>query len=68
MTTHSAAPRTLLRIEEVAELTGVPVSTLCYWRHRDRGEGPPMFRIGRRVVADADEVNAWIATHRKAAR
>jgi excisionase family DNA binding protein len=66
MTTHSAAAaRTLLRIEEVAELTGVPVSTLRYWRHRGQDEGPPMFRLGRRVVAYADDVHAWIA---KAAR
>jgi predicted DNA-binding transcriptional regulator AlpA len=65
MTTQSAAPRTLLRIEEVAELTGVPVSTLRYWRYRDQGEGPPMFRLGRRVVAYADDVHAWVA---KAAR
>lgn len=56
--------RKLLRIHEVAELVGVPLSTLRYWRHRDRGEGPPLFTVGRRVVAYEDEVIAWIDMQR----
>jgi predicted DNA-binding transcriptional regulator AlpA len=56
--------RTLLHLAEVAARTRVPESTLRYWRHRDRGEGPPLFRIGRRVVAYADEVEAWVQAQR----
>ena len=29
--------RTLLRIEEVSDRTGVPPATLRYWRHLGRG-------------------------------
>lgn len=56
--------RKVLRLVEIATATGVPESTLRYWRHRDRGEGPPMFKIGRRVVAYADEVDAWLQAQR----
>lgn len=45
-----------------------PKSTLRYWRHRDRGEGPPLFKIGRRVVAYADEVDAWVDEQRAKSR
>ena len=55
----------LLRIEDVAALTGVAPATLRYWRWRDRGEGPASFRLGRRVVWDAAEVDAWISKQRK---
>lgn len=50
--------RTLLRTAEVAAMTGVPVGTLRYWRHR--GEGPKSFRLGRRVAYFEDEVIAWV--------
>lgn len=53
-----AEDETLLKLEEVAALTGLPMSTLRYWRLR--GEGPPMFRLGRRVVAKRSDVVAWI--------
>ncbi|WP_431839707.1 helix-turn-helix transcriptional regulator [Gordonia hongkongensis] len=43
---------------EVAELTGIPTGTLRYWRHR--GEGPPSFRLGRRVVYRAERLWDWI--------
>ena len=66
MTTQSDA-RQLLRLEEISARTGVPVSTLRYYRHRDRGEGPPTFRLGRRVVAYVEDVDAWVAAHRRAA-
>lgn len=53
-----------LLIEEVAKRTGLPVSTLRYWRTRNRGEGPPMFRLGRRIVADPADVQKWIDEQR----
>jgi excisionase family DNA binding protein len=48
----------LLRIEQVAERTGVAVSTLRHWRAA--GTGPKSARIGRRVVYRADDVEDWI--------
>jgi predicted DNA-binding transcriptional regulator AlpA len=50
--------RKLLRLEEISTRTGVPLATLRYYRHR--GEGPPTWRLGRRVVAYEDEVDHWL--------
>src|SRR4051794_29028885 len=56
--------RTLLRIEEVADRTGIPIATLRFWRSRGEG-GPASFKLGRRVVFDAADVNAWIEAQRR---
>jgi excisionase family DNA binding protein len=48
----------LMTLPEVAEAVRAPEGTLRYWRHR--GEGPPSFRIGRRVVYRRSDVEAWI--------
>ena len=37
----------LMTLADLAELLGVPVTTLYQWRHR--GEGPPGYRVGRHV-------------------
>ena len=50
----------LLRIEEAADLTGVPVNTLRYWRAQKPPQGPPSARLGRRVVYRRGDVEAWI--------
>lgn len=50
----------LLHLEEVSARTRIPVATLRWMRHR--GEGPPTFRMGRRVVAYASDVDKWIAS------
>jgi predicted DNA-binding transcriptional regulator AlpA len=52
----------LITLAEVAELTRIPISTLRYYRQR--GEGPPMFRVGRRVMAYEDEVRGWLDAER----
>lgn len=50
----------LLRIEDVAALTGVPVNTLRYWRSKG-GIGPASAKLGpRRVVYREADVRAWI--------
>lgn len=49
----------LLRMDEVAELTGIPVGTLRYWRKCKKG--PKAARIGRRVAYRLSDVEAWIA-------
>jgi predicted DNA-binding transcriptional regulator AlpA len=59
----TVAPR-MLRIDETSELTTLPVSTLRYLRHL--GEGPPAFRLGRRLVYDEADVLAWIAERKTA--
>lgn len=51
----------LLRLPEVAELTGLPVNTLRFWRHQ--GTGPRSIRLGRRVVYRECDVVAWIEEH-----
>ena len=49
----------LLLMSEVSEITRIPIDTLQYLRHR--GEGPPSFRLGRRVVSRRSAVLQWIA-------
>ncbi|WGY03735.1 helix-turn-helix domain-containing protein [Nocardioides sp. QY071] len=51
----------LLRMDEIAERTGVPVGTLRYWRKN--GDGPPAARVGRRVAYREADVAAWIDAH-----
>ena len=48
----------LLRLPEVAALTGLPVNTLRFWRHQ--GTGPKSVKLGRRVVYGECDVVAWI--------
>lgn len=55
--------RKILRLEEIHERTGVPMATLRWFRHRGEG-GPPTWKLGRRVVAYEDDVNAWIEAQR----
>lgn len=50
--------RKLLTITEAAQLLRKPVATLRYWR--SVGEGPRSARLGRTVVYDADDLDAWI--------
>jgi predicted DNA-binding transcriptional regulator AlpA len=49
----------LLLVPEIAALARVPLDTVRFWRKA--GSGPPMFRLGRRVVARRSAVLAWIA-------
>jgi hypothetical protein len=65
MTRPKPRPRLLL-LPEVSEVLRTPVETLRYWRHR--GEGPPFFRLGARVVCIEDELYAWIEAQRAADR
>ena len=53
------SPDDLLLLPEVAEITRRSVDTLRLLRHR--GEGPPGFRMGRRVVFRRGAVMEWIA-------
>lgn len=50
--------RTILTIDEVSARTRIPKATLRYYR--SIGEGPRTWKLGRRVVAYEDDVEAWI--------
>jgi excisionase family DNA binding protein len=50
--------RRLLRVEEVAEVLGVPVKTLYQWRYK--GTGPVGVRVGRHLRYRAADVEGWV--------
>jgi predicted DNA-binding transcriptional regulator AlpA len=50
--------RKLITTAEFAEQARTPVATVRYWRHINYG--PRGVRLGRAVVYDAAEVEAWI--------
>lgn len=67
MTSTGPTPkRELLRLAEISDRIGLPVSTLRYWRQH--GEGPPLFTLGRRLVGYTDEIDAWVEQQRRAQR
>ncbi len=51
-----------LTTEEVAEELRTTPPTVRYWRHKDTG--PKSFRVGKRVLYDRADVDAWIAQAR----
>jgi excisionase family DNA binding protein len=55
---EDAMPERLLSVEEVAEILGVPVSTLHYWSHRN--EQLVGARIGRRLRYRPADVEAFV--------
>jgi predicted DNA-binding transcriptional regulator AlpA len=57
--------RTILRPGEVSEMTGVPEDTLKYWRHQAPERGPRWFKIGKTVVYDLAEIDAWLDEQRR---
>lgn len=48
----------LMTIEEVSRDYRIPANTLRFWRQRR--EGPPSFKLGRRVMYRRADVDAWI--------
>ncbi|MFK5688738.1 helix-turn-helix transcriptional regulator [Ornithinimicrobium sp. LYQ92] len=48
----------LLNLKEASAYTRVPEATLRLWRHR--GTGPRSFRLGRRVMYQRAELDAWV--------
>ncbi len=48
----------LLSMEEVAEILGVPLTTVRKWRARR--EGPRAFRVGKYVKYEPADVRAFI--------
>jgi excisionase family DNA binding protein len=48
----------LWSIEEVADMLGIPTSTLYSWR--TKGYGPRGMRIGKYVRFRVEDVEAWV--------
>jgi excisionase family DNA binding protein len=56
--------REYLTTQEVADRLRTSPETVRYWRHR--GEGPPSWKCGRRVLYPRDDLDLWIAAARSA--
>ena len=55
--------RELLTIEEVAERLRVKVLTIRWLRQE--GRFPPAIKVGRRLVWDAADLEAWLEAQRE---
>jgi predicted site-specific integrase-resolvase len=52
-----------LNERELSKRICVSMITLQQWRHR--GEGPPFYKLGRRVVYRWDSVQRWLEANRR---
>ena len=48
-----------LKTDEAAQALRTPVETLRWWRHV--GRGPKAYKVGRRVLYDEADLEAWLA-------
>lgn len=55
--------RRKMRTAEAAAYTGLAKSTLE--KLRVSGDGCPFIRIGRAVLYDPDDLDTWLASHRR---
>jgi excisionase family DNA binding protein len=55
--THQSLPD-LLTVPELAAYLSVPVRTVRFWREND--DGPPAFRVGKRLYFRASDVTRWL--------
>ena len=53
-----------LNLPKAAEYLGVSPNTLYVWRHRR--QGPPSFRMGRRVMYRITALDAWVQAQEQA--
>ncbi|OSP41648.1 DNA-binding protein [Streptomyces sp. 13-12-16] len=61
----SRAPETaFLNLPKAAEYLGISPNTLYVWRHRR--QGPPSFRMGRRVMYRITALDAWVRAQENA--
>jgi hypothetical protein len=63
MASETVTQRRMLRTPEAAAYTGLAPSTLE--KLRVYGGGCPYIRIGRVVVYDPDDLDTWLAAHRR---
>lgn len=53
-----------LTLDKAAEYLGIPPNTLYVWRHRR--QGPPSFRMGRRVMYRITALEDWVREQEEA--
>jgi excisionase family DNA binding protein len=63
MNSHSSQYRPKLRTKQAAAYTGITKSTLE--KLRVYGGGSPYIRIGRVVLYDPVDLDAWLASHKR---
>ncbi|MEP7452828.1 helix-turn-helix domain-containing protein [Phyllobacterium sp. SB3] len=63
MSTTETHPRQMLRTDAAARHTGLSSSTLT--KLRLTGNGPRFIKLGRSVVYDPADIEAWIAQNRR---
>jgi hypothetical protein len=62
-TSTAARPKRRVSTAQLAEEIG---NSESYWnKRRVYGDGPPFLKIGRRVLYDMDDVEAWLAQRRR---
>lgn len=52
----------LVPLRPVLDYTGLTAS--AYYSLRHRGEGPPAYRLGKRLMHRMSEVEAWVESRR----
>jgi hypothetical protein len=57
--------RTILRLREISERTGIPYETLRHYRRTGTELGPYLFRLGRNVVCEERDLDSWIEEQRQ---
>ena len=62
-TGDAAEGRRMLIAEDAAQYMGLATLTLA--KMRLTGDTPPFFKVGRRVLYDRDELDAWLAQRKR---
>ena len=60
---HSASPRRLVSTRELAEIWGIPESTLRYWRSAEIGT--PYVKLGGRIKYDLQDVERYVRVNKR---
>jgi len=63
MTLHPALTRSRVTVDGAAALTGLSTSTLN--KLRLTGGGSPYLKLGRRVLYDVSDLEAWMSSKRR---
>ncbi|GGN51676.1 hypothetical protein GCM10012285_42020 [Streptomyces kronopolitis] len=64
MQPSSPTQRAFLNLPQAAEYLGLSPNTLYVWRHRR--QGPPSFRMGRRVMYRIAALDEWVRVQEQA--
>jgi hypothetical protein len=60
---HAPNPRRLVSTRELAEIWGIPESTLRYWRSAEIG--PPYVKLGGRIKYDLQDVERYVRANKR---